>query len=121
MNTLRHLVIKRKLISIVKSNEETDQMFELDQLDDEFERIMKEYQDDDDDDNNGVMDVVDNSITNNDGETNKYLSFLPTLEQTMANLIGYNLNDNKKAHYFHQYDAIEDMPTLEEPIDVPQT
>jgi len=119
MNTLNPLVIKRKLIPIVKRNEETDQMFALDKLDDEFERVMKEYQDDDD--NNGVIDVDENSNTNDDSKTNEDSSFLPTLEQTMANLIGYNLNDNKKSHRFHQYDAIEDMPTLEESIDVPQT
>ena len=86
-------------------------MFTLDQLDDEFERVMKEYQDDYD--NNGVMDVVENSNTNNDSGTNEESLFLPALEQIMENIIGYNLNDNKKSHHLRQYDTIEDILTFE--------
>ena len=42
--------MKRNLIPSVKRNEEIGQIFALDQMDDEFERVLKEWQDDDDKD-----------------------------------------------------------------------
>ena len=45
-----------KLILFVKRNEEADLMLTLDQLNDEFERVVKEWKNDDDN-NDGKDDV----------------------------------------------------------------
>ena len=45
-----------KLILFVKRNEEADLMLTLDQLNDEFERVVKEWKNDDD--NNDGKDAV---------------------------------------------------------------
>ena len=71
-------------------------------MDDDFGLVVKEYQvndsnnDDKDDDISDVIDIWNNN-THNDNNTNKDLSFLPTVEQKIANLIGYNIIDNKKS------------------------